>query len=265
MRFGTALFFGGLIVACVPVCVHAQAPPIGVWGALELRGYFTGERMAPNQRPYDPLFSLNVDLNIGRTDLAYLFVDSVFWGQKSTAGVTNEHSTFDFSKREFDILGGLAVRPLAQWDMPRWELRGFLYSLNNLNRGTDREKPSGFQDGGAIGGRYYWGRNYVGAGYYPGGTLVGQAGERFSPGLYGELGATYDFWRKPEQAALFLESQLIAEAPATGKLVNLNAGGLVRPFRRFLNLDLRLGIESVYDFQASRGRVLPYAGVAIAW
>jgi hypothetical protein len=254
------------MVLCLPVAVSAQAPPVSVWGDLDLRGYFTGERVAPNGHVYEPLFSLTADLNIGRPDLAYVFVDSEFWGQKAAVGVTNQRSgSFDFSKREFDILGGVAVRPLVHWDVTQVEVRAFVYSLNNLNRGTDKENPSGFLDGGAVGARYYWGRSYVGAGYYPGGDLIGQARDKFTPGLYGEAGVYYDFWRKPEQASLFLEAQYISDAPVTAKLLNIQAGALLRPFRSFLNFEIRAGVESVYDFQAHEGRALPFLGIAVTW
>jgi hypothetical protein len=39
----------------------------------------------------------------------------------------------------------------------------------------------------------------------------------------------------------------------------------VRPFRSFLNFDVRVGVESVYDFQAKEGRALPFIGIAVTW
>ncbi len=108
-------------------------------------------------------------------------------------------------------------------------------------------------------------RKYAGAGYYLSKDLVDQAGHRFHPGLFAELGWYYDFWGTPERASVFTEAQLIAKDPVTGKLFNHDLGLGVRPFTRFLNLELRLGIESVYDFGVSKGRVLPYGGIRVTF
>ncbi len=249
----------GVLVAMASFRIEAQIP---VWGDVVLKGYPVGERVAPNGGTYDPLFSLGVDLNLGSREFLYVFLESIFWGQKAASGVTNkEYGAVDFSKREFDLNLGAAWRPLQDL-----EARVFFYSQSNLNRGTDLKKPSGYLDGGGLEGRYYWGPDtYVGAGYYLSKRLIGQDGQRFPPAVFLDGAWSYEFWRMPEQAHLFVKGSFITKDPATPKLLGGEVGVGIRPFRQFLNLEFRLGVEGVYDVDVHRGRLLPTLGTVITF
>jgi len=125
-----------------------------VWGFVEFRGAAVGSRVAPNGQPYDPLGSLDLDLNVGLLPdkKLYLFADSRFWLQEATPGVTNDkQGGFDFSKREYDITVG------AAWNYAGpFELRVLGYSYNNLNRGSSPIQPTGYLDGVGVENRYYF-------------------------------------------------------------------------------------------------------------
>ena len=130
-----------------------------VWGGVGARIIPVGQKMAPNGVGFDPLFSLDLELNIAlcHDRSVYLFSATRFWGQKAAPNITNSsQGPFDFSKREFDLTVG------AAWNYWRTlEIRGFVYSYNNLNRGrNDSEfsasRPYGYNDGGAVEHRWYY-------------------------------------------------------------------------------------------------------------
>ena len=81
----------------------------------------------------------------------YLFIDTEFWGQRATPGVTNANQgVLDFSKREYDFTTGVA------WNYAgAFEARAFAYSFNNLNRGDSATTPIGYTDGVGLENRYY--------------------------------------------------------------------------------------------------------------
>ncbi|MDQ6624323.1 MAG: hypothetical protein M3Y86_12680, partial [Verrucomicrobiota bacterium] len=126
-----------------------------VWGDLGVRGYGTGDRVAPNGLPFEPLFKLDFNLNVGLLPQKklYLFLDNDFWAQRAAPGITNKNfGNFDFSKREDDIAAGLA------WNIfDRLELRGSVFSMNNLNRGTSKTVADDYQNGVLLEARYYFG------------------------------------------------------------------------------------------------------------
>ena len=161
-----------------------------VWGILEMPFFAGGSRMAPNGVPFNPLFGLNFDFNVGLlpNKELYLFADNKFWAQRSGPGITNsKQGQFDFSKREYDFDFGLA------WNyFNNYELRVSAYALNNLNRGDSLSSPFGFKDGIAVENRYYFGNadiydvgrlSFVSLGYLPSKSLVGGDGTEFHPGL----------------------------------------------------------------------------------
>jgi hypothetical protein len=89
------------------------------------------------------------------------------------------------SQREFDADLGLARNYFGSL-----ELRASGYALNNLNRGFSLSRPDGCRDGWKIENRYYFGSDdiydvgtlpFVGIGYYPSGSLVGNNGRVFNP------------------------------------------------------------------------------------
>src|SRR6185437_2421473 len=107
--------------------VHPRLLP-QVWGVAGLRYFLSGDKMAPNGVVYDPFGAFDFDLNVGliprkRLDL---YTIGTFWTQKATPGVTNPHQgVLDFSKRQMDILVGLAWN---YWNY--FEARVFAYSYN---------------------------------------------------------------------------------------------------------------------------------------
>ena len=104
-----------------PAGAAGETPPVGpaeaargpapVWGLAGIRGYVLGEHVAPNGVEFKPLFDLKMDFNfwVWRSERVYAFADAIFWGQKPAPGITNtSQGPFDFSKREFDLNGGVA-------------------------------------------------------------------------------------------------------------------------------------------------------------
>ena len=202
---------GAGAVECPPAAGPASdpaRPPEAprVWGVADFRGIYAGTRVAPNGVSFDPVFSLGLDFNLWlwRSQGMYLFTDSRFWGQETGANVTD--SVVDFSKRELDQNLG------AAWNYAGpWEARFFAYSLNNLNRGYSSAYPDGFKDGIGIENRFYLGpayadlgtdrfdvarANFVGVGYYPSKSLVGNAGDEFKPSAFAEAYLTRDLWSR---------------------------------------------------------------------
>src|SRR5581483_12135714 len=117
----------------IPSVLHRVAGWPEVWGTFGFNGYFGGNRMAPNGAPFTPLFSIGSDLNLGllpHKEL-YIFAITDFWCERASPENTNPHQgSWDFSKREFDLVGGLAWNYL--WSL---ELRAFVYSFCNLKIG----------------------------------------------------------------------------------------------------------------------------------
>jgi hypothetical protein len=239
-----------------------------VWGDLALAGIFTGERMAPNGVPFDPMFMTNVNINIGLLPekSLYFFLENEFWAQRAGAGITNpDQGNFDFSKREFDFVTGLA------WNVfSRFEIRASAYALNNLNRGTTKAFPSGYQDGTQVETRYYFdspniydtGRlSFVAVGYYPTQTMIGGDGFGFRPGLSARAYAAFDI--PALRSYLFGDGRLIAGRPAEVRLLTFDAGIAIRPFPRLQNIELRLGDEVTLDVKANTTRNLPYGAIRI--
>jgi hypothetical protein len=231
------------------------------WGVVGLRGYVLGQQMAPNGQEFDPLFSLDTNLNlwIWRDQGLYLFSDARFWGQKAAPGVTNSsQGAFDFSKREFDLDGGLA------WNYyGNLEARAFAYSFNNLNRGTSETHPSGYADGVGLEQRWYvWGSypelglpafdvtraSFVSVGYYPTKDLTDLDGNPFKPGPFARAYLTLDVI--DSRCYLYSDTQLTATSTLLPKLVDEDVGIAVRPFSRLQNLEFRLGSENRWDPQA---------------
>jgi hypothetical protein len=219
-----------------------------------------GQQIAPNGLEYDPLFTLDTDLNVWlwRAQHLYAFGDSRFWGQKAAPGITNaSQGAFDFSKRELDLNLGLAWNYYGML-----EARAFAYSSNNLNRGTSTAQPSGFNDGVGLEQRWYVGGTYaelgqtgfdvaqatfVSVGYYPTKDMVDADGNLFKPGLflrsYLTLPLIEDRWY------LFVDAQAIATRSFLMETLYVDSGTAVRPFPHTQQIEFRLGSENRYDPQ----------------
>jgi hypothetical protein len=239
-----------------------------VWGDLALAGIFTGERMAPNGVPFDPMFMTDVNINLGLLPekALYFFLENEFWAQRAGAGITNpDQGKFDFSKREFDFVIGLA------WNVYHWfEVRASAYALNNLNRGTSTAFPSGYQDGVQIEMRHYFdspniydtGRlSFVSVGYYPTQTMIGGDGFGFHPGLSARAYGAFDI--PALRSYIFGDGRMIAERQFDVRLLTLDAGIAIRPFTRLQNIELRFGDEVTLDVKADTTRNLPYGAIRI--
>ncbi len=239
-----------------------------VWGTLGINGDFGGNRMAPNGVPFAPLFSADMDLNLGILPhkQLYLFVLTDFWGEQANDQVTNPHQgSWDFSKREFDLLTGFA------WNYFRsLELRGFVYSLNNLNRGNSLSAPYGFNDGVGLENRYYFPSDdiydvgklsFFSIGYLPSKTLIGADGHEFGPGLFLRAYLTQDV--PALRSYLFFDGNMIAESAVNPRLFTLDAGVAFRPFLALQNLEFRLGGADIYDRMVHHNRGFGYGAVRL--
>lgn len=239
------------------------------WGIAAFDAFPTGQKMAPNGVPYDPMFSLDLLLNIAlcRDREWYLFVKSRFWAQKPGEGITNsKQGVFDFSKRQFDLDGGVA------WNFyGRLEGRAYFYSYNNLNRGENLWQPKGYKDGFAVECRYYLPSTdfdkglyrFLALGYYPTKELVGADGDRFKPSLFATAHVAYDF--VPERFYVYADLEFITERPLEPKLLIADPGIAVRPFNSCQDLEFRVGAESTIDLQLGFTRTLLYATARIVW
>jgi hypothetical protein len=239
-----------------------------VWGTAGIRGIYAGERMAPNGVLFEPVFSLDLSLNLWlwRYVGLYSFADMRFWGQEPGLGVTNPDQKVDFSKREFDLnLGGA-------WNYyGPWEARFYAYSLNNLNRGYSYANPAGYNDGVALENRVYLSAaysqlgtpafdvaraNYIGVGYMPTKTLVGSDGAEFKPSMFARAYLTCDLW--PDICYVYGEGLFIAQRPIAPKLLTTDVGVAVRPFSSQWRWEFRAGCENVWDMQLQNARPLGY-------
>lgn len=236
----------------------ASDPAYAVWGIVGLRGFPYGQVTASNGVEYNPLFSLDLDFNIWlwRAKRIYGYSNTRFWGQKAAPGVTNPHQgAFDFSKREFDFVGGVA------WNYyGKWELRLLGYSFNNLNRGNSLVSPQGFNDGVGVENRYYLNPTYadlgtpafdkaratfLSIGYYPSKSMVDGAGFEFTPGAFARAYVIYDLYGP--KCYLFTDDTIISDRSFQPALFNTNSGIAYRPFNRVPRMELRLGSEDSVD------------------
>ncbi len=250
---------------------QAEAPPAkgpSVWGDFEIPFSFTGTRMAPNGVAYSPLFAANLDLNIALLPdkELYLFTDTELWGQRAAPGVTNKsQGSFDFSKREFDLDYGVA------WNFyDRFELRGSLYAMDNLNRGNSLTSASGVNDGGQFELRRYFGEgdpydvgrlSFFSIGDAPSKTLTGGNGERFHPGLFAR---GYVTWDVPSlRAYLYGDGRFTAEDFGTPRLLDLDTGVAIRPFRSLPRFEVRFGNDLTKDIRARTLRDIVYGSLRV--
>jgi hypothetical protein len=259
------------------VCEHAVPHRTAgdVWGSLEARAFLSGTRMAPNGVTFDPLFSLSSNFNLGilPDKKLYFFTDENFWMQRPGAGITNPtRGKFDFSKREFDFVGGLAWNYYGPF-----ELRVSTYAFSNLNRGTSLRSPYGFKDGVLVENRYYFGGadkydtgrlSFLSVGYYPSKSLVGGDGEDFRPGFFGRAYVTYGLpsmvsWLAT--AYLFGDAKITTERYIKPRLFELDAGLALRPFEAHQNVEFRIGSDATFDVQDHVDRNLIYTAVRFAY
>jgi hypothetical protein len=246
---------------CQPASVRSDAP---VWGIVGLMGYPTGKHEAPNGLAFDPLVALTAEFNIGLlpNKQLYLFWQSDFWVQSGAVGAPTA------SQREFDADLGLA------WNyFDSLELRASAYALNNLNRGFSLARPDGYKDGWKIENRYYFGSRdiydigtlpFVGVGYYPSGSLVGNNGQVFNPGLFARGYLTGDL-PTGFRSYLYGGLQLTAENGTTPRLLDTDVGFAVRPFRDHQSFELRVGYDRTDDVQAHVPRQLVYGAMRIGF
>jgi hypothetical protein len=240
----------------------SSGPP--VWGVVGLTGYPTGKHEAPNGLAFDPLVALTSDLNVGLLPdkQLYLFWQSNFWVQSSAAGAPIT------SQREFNADLGLA------WNyFDSLELRASAYALNNFNRGFSLARPDGYRDGWKIENRYYFGTGdvydvatlpFVGIGYYPSGSLAGNNGQVFNPGLLARGYLTQDL-PTPFRSYFYGGLQLTAENGATPRLLDTDVGLAVRPFSDHQGFELRVGYDRTDDVQAHVARQLVYGAMRIGF
>lgn len=238
----------------------ARAEPIA-WGIAGLRAFAFDQQIAPNGLEYKPLFALDLNFNVWlwRDERVYLFSDASFWGQRAAPGITNSsQGPFDFSKRELDLSLG------AAWNYcGPLEARAFVYSFNNLNRGTSTTKPTGYADGVGIENRYYFGGNYadlgtadydiartsfVSAGFYPTKEMVDANGNTFKPGPFLRAYLAVDLFGP--RCYLFADAQMIASRALEVEVLKGDVGVAFRPLARHPRLELRVGSNNFYDPQS---------------
>lgn len=212
-----------------------------VWGDVNLGLYpLQSHIMAPNGLVYKPLAHLGINLNVGIENF-YIFDENVLLLERQNPGVTtNQNQAFDFTKRELDFKIGIAARPLPWKEL---EFRFWAISLNNLNRGNDSNRPTGFKDGVAVEGRYYFGGEriwgYLMTGYYFSKVLIAPDGEPYKPGVFG--GGDFNFGLIPSRLYLF------ADATVINLFGDLDGGVAYRPFRSCPNTELRLEAGRYFD------------------
>lgn len=247
--------------------VVEQAKWPEIWGDFGVRGFFPGnDRVAPNGLEFDPVFALDVHLNVGLLPQKklYAFVDTDFWAQRAQPGITNpNYGSYDFSKREFNADLGLA------WNVAeRFELRGSVFGFNSLNRGVSETLPSTYQNGVVFEGRYYFGNaniydtgrlNFVSLGYYPEEDLMGGAGREFRAGLFAQAHLSYDL--PAIRSYIFADAKVIAQNTVDPRLIRTDAGIAVRPLASLPNLELRVGDEFTADLNDDTNHNLVYGAV----
>jgi len=241
-----------------------------IWGFVGVRGFVDGEQLAPNGLTFAPLFTLDTDFNLSilPNKKLYLFIDTSFWAQKATNGVTNpRQGSFDFSKREFDFSGGAAWN---YWGPLEFRFSGF--ANNNLNRGISPNLPYGYNDGVGLENRLYLpgadiydvGKlSFLSVGYMPSKTLVGLDGNQFKPGL---LLHGYLTWDLPMiRSYLYCDGQYLGEAGVKPRLLLVDGGLAIRPFPAAQSLEFRIGAADTYDVQVRHGLGLGYLGIRVQY
>jgi hypothetical protein len=242
------------------------APPGRTWGQAGIYGYADGSKMAPNGVPYDPLFALDLLLNISLTSdrSLYLYSDSRFWTQRFVDGIA--HGPFDFSKRQFDLDAGAAYNYVGPF-----EARAFAYCYNNINRGDSPFLPVGYVDGVGVENRYYLESTnfdaglyrFLSLGYYFTKDMIDADGKTFRPSLFARASLALDVW--PEQLYLYSDVTCIAHRPVVPKLLLGDLGVAVRPFTQVPDLEFRVGADNNWDVQVRRLRTLLYGNVRFVW
>jgi len=257
-------------------CVKPAKRLHNVWGLADLRGYVEGEQNAPNGVQYQPLFSFELNFNfwLWQSQALYVFTDQIFWAQKATPGVTNAAAgQFDFSKREYDLSGGLA------WNYSgRWEARLWAFSGNNLNRGFSLTAPNGFNDGVVVENRYYLNETYdalgtpdfdlaratfVSIGAYPSDGVKDLQGNGYTATFFARAYLTYDLWQ--DRCYLFADTTLITETTVTPKLLLLDAGIAYRPFSNDQSWEFRVGSSDIFDLQANVTQTTVYIAARLIY
>lgn len=265
---GPAVFPGGR----ADLVARPPGDPPAVFGIIGLRGFFFGDHVASNGVEFRQLFSLDSNFNIWlwRTQGVYAFIDTRFWGQKAAPGITNSNQgAFDFSKREFDLVGGVAWNFCDQWEARLWA-----YSYNNLNRGDSTVRPSGFNDGMGLECRYYLSDVYrelgtaeydiaratfVSAGYYPTKDMVDNSGNSFKPGAFIRAYLTFDLLSP--RYYLFTDSQFLTDRMMTPKMIFTDTGLAARPFETLPRLEFRLGTEDFFDLHGGEPEYSGYVSI----
>ncbi|MDQ6623365.1 MAG: hypothetical protein M3Y86_07765, partial [Verrucomicrobiota bacterium] len=150
----------------------------------------------------------------------------------------------------------------------RLELRGSVFSMNNLNRGTSKTVADDYQNGVLLEARYYFGGaniydtgrlNFISLGYYPEENLIGGAGSEFRAGLFAQAYLTYDI--PALRSYLYANAKFIAEENVDPRLVSIDGGLAARPFSWLPNLELRVGDEFTADLQDDTSRNLVYGAI----
>lgn len=241
-----------------------------VWGVLGAGGVPYGERMAPNGRPFDPLFAMDLDINVGllADQRLYLFGTSTFWTERPGPHTNPSQGVFDFSKREWDFTTGLA------WNVyGPTELRVFGYALNNLNRGVSVTMPSGYADGVGIEGRWYLPtedrydipkRGFLAVGYLPSKVLIDANGNEFPPGLYFQAYLIHDL--PAVRSYLFGGLEGVTDNDLSLRMLYGDAGLATRPFLTLPALEFRVGATDTYDVRVQHNnRLLVYGAMRIVF
>ncbi len=243
-----------------------------IWGVAGLPVYATGSRMAPNGVPFTPIFALTNDFNLGLlpNKKLYLFWDGTFWAQHSGAGITNANQGgFDFSRRELDTELGLA------WTyFDSWELRTSGYMLNNLNRVISPGTDDGSKEGIKVENRCYFDTatpydisrlNFVGFGYMPAGSLIGNNGAGFDTGLFAHAYLARDLPLTWLTSYVYADLQVTSQNVITPRLLNADVGLAMRPFSGVQNLEFRLGSTVSDDVRGGTVRTTAYGAVRISY
>ena len=252
-----------------------QSSPL-VWGLAGFRGFATGAQAAPNGVEFKPLFSLDFNFNhwLCQDAGVYAYTDTRFWGQKAATGITNSsQGAFDFSKREFDLDLGFA------WNYAgNFEARAFVYSMNNLNRGTDLAQPHGFKDGVGLESRWYVGGSYadlgqpgfdvsratfLSVGFYPTKEMVDADGNAFKPGPFARAYLTYDLLG--QNCYLYADVKAIATKTFDPKLLLCEEGIAFRPFAELPHVEFRVGSEGRFDYQFHELNLTFYGSVRLVY
>jgi hypothetical protein len=261
-----------------PTVAEAPAHPWPakmIWGAIDGKAFPDAGRVAPNGVSYNPLFSLDLNLNIWLwpRERIYLFADSRYWGGRGgEAGQT--HGNIDYTRREFDFGPGIA-----------WNYYGLLevrltsFAHENFNRGTSMVTPGGTtNDGAGVEQRLYLSDEYlnlgedgfnvsratfVSVGYYAGKGLVGADGAQFKPGLFAHA---YLTWDVPSICSyLYLDLLLTCDQTGCPRRLDSEIGLAMTPFEAMRLLEFRVGSEFNTGFTSGgvRNMSLPYLSVRL--